>query len=445
MSLEPNDINVAIFSKCSENEKWLETQVRKAGVENLISYNSSRCIHSRTSILPDCLIVMQEDPIPQPHGIKIPTLRLGGSSCSDASLHLDIPFSTEELEQGIKKAASLGTCIKMGCNNGHIYFSSKIMREFYREALLYANSEVNTLILGETGTGKEMVARLLHHYNNQRSSGPFVCVNCGAIPEGLFEAEFFGYSPGAFTGASRSHAGYFEQANGGTIFLDEIGDLPLYQQVKLLRVIEQQSITPLGSRRRIPLDFRLVAATNRHLYTMVREGKFRSDLYYRIAVAVLDLPDLEARGRMEKRQLFFHLLSSIAKKEGINLATLPDWLMNAVGNRVFKGNIREMMNTAERVFLKYRVSGTWSKKAVLPIIEKESEAQAPEASNLTNHSLSMERDEILDALQRNNWVRKKTAMDLGISRKVLWEKMHKHQLYDHPDHVGKRPRQRRAK
>src|SRR3546814_10891308 len=157
------------------------------------------------------------------------------------------------------------------------------MQALLAEAQMFADCRSDLLIHGQTGGGKERVARLLHD-RAAWAEGPFVAVNCGAIPEGLFESHFFGHAKGAFTGAVGAHKGYFEQADGGTLFLDEIGDLPLYQQVKLLRVLEQNAVTRLGSTVEIPVQFRLVAATHRHLPTLVEGGRFRADRYYRLAV-----------------------------------------------------------------------------------------------------------------------------------------------------------------
>ena len=164
--------------------------------------------------------------------------------------------------------------------------TSAAMQACLDDVRLYADTRASVLIHGETGVGKERVAKLLHDQSSRRN-GPFIPVNCGAVPEGLFEAHFFGHAKGAFTGAIGAHSGYFEQANGGTLFLDEIGDLPLHQQVKLLRVLEQRTVTRLGSTTEIDVDFRMVAASHRSLVQLVSNGDFRADLYYRLAVVEL--------------------------------------------------------------------------------------------------------------------------------------------------------------
>jgi transcriptional regulator with GAF, ATPase, and Fis domain len=185
-------------------------------------------------------------------------------------------------------------------------------------------------------------------------------VNCGAIPDGLFESLLFGHSKGSFTGAVVAHKGYFEQADGGTLFLDEIGDLPLYQQVKLLRVPEDSAVTRIGSATPVKLDFRLVAATNKHLPQLVKEGAFRADFYYRLAVIELKIPSLEERGAVDKIAIFKAFIVQIVGNE--RLAALPDlpyWLADAVADTYFPGNVRELRNLAERIGVTVRQIGAW--------------------------------------------------------------------------------------
>ena len=207
---------------------------------------------------------------------------------------------------------------------------SEPMRALLAEAEMYADCRSNVLVHGETGVGKERVARLLHD-RAAWADGPFVAVNCGAIPEGLFEAHFSA-TPGAFTGAVGAHKGYFEQASGGTLFLDEIGDLPLYQQVKLLRVLEQSTVTRLGSANEVPVDFRLVAATNKDLRVLVAQDEFRADLYYRLAVIELRIPSLEQRGAAEKVALFRSPAGADGRRD-----EPPDWLLERVGATRYEG------------------------------------------------------------------------------------------------------------
>jgi len=331
------------------------------------------------------------------------------------------------------------------------------MRALLAEAEMFADCRNNVLIHGETGVGKERIARLLHE-RAPWAPGPFVAVNCGAVPEGLFEAHFFGHAKGAFTGAVGAHKGYFEQASGGTLFLDEIGDLPLYQQVKLLRVLEQGSVTRLGSAAETPVDFRLVAASNRDLRSLVAQGAFRADLYYRLAVIELHVPSLQARGPEEKVAIFASLLehelgapagkgaagAGAAGGSGAqgtagpgagDSAGIPDWLVQRVAATHFPGNVRELANMAERVAIVRRQCGGWDRPRIERVFERQADdrlacaagAQA-EAQAPLSPAEQAERARIVAALDANGWRRQDTAHYLGISRKVLWEKMRKLQI-----------------
>ncbi len=299
---------------------------------------------------------------------------------------------------------------------------SDCMRELLREATAFADCQASVMIHGETGVGKERVARLLHEGNTTYGQGPFVAVNCGAIPEGLFESHFFGHAKGAFTGAAGLHKGYFEQAHGGTLFLDEIGDLPVYQQVKLLRVLEENTVTRLGSTAPVRVDFRLVAATNRDLRGLVDAGDFRADLYYRLAVVELAVPSLQDRGAEDKIAIFRSLLGELA---GEGAADVPPWLLARIGAAQYPGNVRELRNVAERLAIVRRQFDGWDEARVLRILSRLDGGQAPMAAPPLGEREQQERERILAALQANQWRRQDTAAHLGISRKVLWEKMRK--------------------
>lgn len=316
---------------------------------------------------------------------------------------------------------------------------SPVMRALLAEVELYADSNASVLIHGDTGVGKERIAQLLHE-RSSRVQGPFVPVNCGAVPEGLFEAHFFGHAKGAFTGAIGAHKGYFEQADGGTLFLDEIGDLPLHQQVKLLRVIEQRSVTRLGSTQEIPVDFRMVAASNKSLVELVQQEKFRADLYYRLAVIELSIPSLEERGAEEKIAIFTTLLEQELE---CDVEDIPPWVLESVGRMRFDGNVRELANLVERVALMNRQFGAWesvqlqqvlSRFGRLSVTVSESKATQTPVASKTHADIELEsltqaeqdeRERIIEALDLHAWRRQDTAAYLGISRKVLWEKMRK--------------------
>ncbi|MET0335562.1 MAG: sigma-54 dependent transcriptional regulator, partial [Rhizobacter sp.] len=204
-----------------------------------------------------------------------------------------------------------------------------------------AQTEATVLVVGETGTGKELVARHIHTCSGR--SGPFLAVNCGAFSEQLIDAELFGHEAGAFTGANQARAGWFEAANGGTLFLDEIGDLPIALQVKLLRVLQERQVVRLGSRRAIPLDVRLVAATNVDLRRAVEAQHFRADLYYRVSVAALDLPPLRDR-RGDILPLARHFMGVYAGKLKLQGPVLSPEAQSALLSYSWPGNIRELEN-----------------------------------------------------------------------------------------------------
>ena len=215
--------------------------------------------------------------------------------------------------------------------------SENVQRQLQR----LAPSEASVLIIGETGTGKELAARYIHEHS--RRQGPFIAINCGAFSEHLVEAELFGHEAGAFTGAQGARAGWFEAANGGTLFLDEIGDMPLYLQVKLLRVLQEKQVVRLGSRKSIPVDVRLVAATNVELAAAVEARQFRRDLYYRLNVASVRLPPLRER-KDDILPLARHFLDAYRRETGFEHVSLSQGAQSALLAHDWPGNIRELEN-----------------------------------------------------------------------------------------------------
>ncbi|ARU04348.1 sigma-54-dependent Fis family transcriptional regulator [Comamonas serinivorans] len=316
------------------------------------------------------------------------------------------------------------------------------MKRLLRDVDTFADCEHSVLIFGETGTGKERIAERLHERNTHYGAGPFVVVNCGAIPDGLFESLFFGHAKGSFTGAVTAHKGFFEQANGGTLFLDEIADLPLYQQVKLLRVLEERTVTRLGATSAVRLDFRLVAATNKPLRELVHAGQFRADLFFRLAVIELQVPSLEERGEADKLAIFYAILRKVVGQElEQTLGEPPFFIHDAVAEMYYPGNVRELRNLAERIGVAVRQTRDWRADGATERILSQAQSLSaatfpvevsstePQLANRSNWDLD-ERNRIIDALDANDWKRQNTAQQLGISRKVLWEKMRKYQISD---------------
>jgi len=355
-------------------------------------------------------------------------------------------FGATELRAQISKVLpSMSSAQAQAQDQSDLVAASPAMHGLLEQVETFADCDSNVMLYGETGAGKERIARLLHDKNSVYGKGPFVAVNCGAIPDGLFESQFFGHAKGAFTGAMYAHRGYFEQANGGTLFLDELGDLPLYQQVKLLRVLEDSECTRLGSTVPVKLDFRLVAATNKNLREMVATGKFRADLYFRLAVIELRIPSLEQRGADDKIALLLSFLRHLLGDKTFDaMPPVPEWVRASVGRAYFAGNVRELRNLAERIGITLRQFGRWDEARILPLFAGlQRDAFEREGGNGGHGGYGErsgggnggtggeeERRRILAALDANNWRRQDTAATLGISRKVLWEKMRKYQIAD---------------
>jgi DNA-binding NtrC family response regulator len=313
---------------------------------------------------------------------------------------------------------------------------SQTMINLLDEVMAFAGSDQNVLIRGETGTGKELIAELVHQGHSRYSAGPLVAVNCGAIPDGLFESLFFGHTKGSFTGAVQAHKGYLEQANGGTLFMDEIGDLPLFQQVKLLRVLESGRITRVGSEAPVQLDFRLVSATNRNLRELVKAGSFRSDLYYRLAVIEFNVPNLDERGGADKIAIFTAILTRLleADKSGTPVE-IPRWVTAPIASMHFPGNVRQLRNLAERIGVIWQQTGRWDARLINSALEMVSDMAITPALTMRPSELE-ERARIVSTLDDNDWLRQVTADQLGMSRKTLWEKMRKYNVTESDDRGG---------
>lgn len=230
--------------------------------------------------------------------------------------------------------------------SGFISRSSR-MAETLAEARMVAQSDASVMLRGESGTGKELLAQAIHQAS-PRAAHPFIAVNCGAIPEALLESELFGHVKGAFTDASANHKGLFQAAEGGTLLLDEIGDMPLALQVKLLRVLQERVVRPLGSSQSIPVNVRILSATHRDLDAAMAEGQFRSDLYYRLNVVTLTLPPLSER-REDIALLANHFLVKLAEKYGKRLSGFAPEALKALSTAAWPGNVRQLYNVVEQV------------------------------------------------------------------------------------------------
>jgi len=285
-----------------------------------------------------------------------------------------------------------------------------------------AKSDSVTLIQGETGTGKEVIAHAIHHQSS-RSQGPFVKLNCAAIPGPLLESELFGHERGAFTGACTQTRGRFQQADGGTLFLDEIGDLPLELQPKLLRALQEQEFERLGSSQTIRVNVRVVAATNQDLSQLVADKQFRADLYYRLNVIPICLPPLRERAQ-DIPLLVEHFVKKISERLHKPIDVIPDEVMEVLKAHDWPGNIRELQNFIERAVV-------FSPESVLrlPLTDLKQMTRQPSASASASRTLAnAERDHILDVLKQTDWLiggRDGAAVRLGLPRTTLVYKMRK--------------------
>ncbi|MBB5321829.1 sigma-54 interaction domain-containing protein [Marinobacter oulmenensis] len=298
--------------------------------------------------------------------------------------------------------------------------------EVKRRARLAAGRDMPVLLLGETGTGKEVLAQAIHSAS-ARAENPFVGVNVAAVPENLLEAEFFGVAPGAYTGADRrTREGKFQLANGGTLFLDEVGDMPLPLQAKLLRVLQEGEIEPLGSNKVSHVDIRLIAATSRNLETMIAEGSFRSDLYYRLNVVEIGIPPLRER-LADLGVLCEALLGEICEGQDLR-GEITDAGVAALGGYDWPGNIRELRNVLERALTMSEDGDLLDADAIFKVLPRTSgatESRAPVRAvrPLAQIVADAEAEAIEEALVACRGNRTRAARALGISRSVLYEKL----------------------
>ena len=307
-------------------------------------------------------------------------------------------------------------------NFGDIVGESAALRRVLKEVETVAPTDSTVLICGETGTGKELIARALHELS-PRQGRTFVKLNCAAIPTGLLESELFGHEKGAFTGAISQKVGRFELAHQGTIFLDEVGDIPPELQPKLLRVLQEQEFERLGSTKTLRVDVRLVAATNRDLARMVADGTFRADLYYRVNVFPVVLPPLRERPEDIPR-LVRHFTQRFARRMGRHIETVPSVVMDALVRYPWPGNVRELQNVIERAVILSPGPSLQVPPGDLQPAATQAAAPAPATVTLAD----AEREHILGALRETGWVvggPKGAAARLGMKRSTLFKKMQK--------------------
>jgi len=282
--------------------------------------------------------------------------------------------------------------------------------------------ETPLLITGESGAGKEVVANYLHH--QQKNSGPFIAINCSAIPDGLIESELFGHEKGAFTGATRTHKGVFEKAQGGTLLLDEIGEMPLYMQAKLLRVLQERAIKRVGGEKEISISLRLIFATNKDLEHQVSEGLFRADLFFRINVIHTCVPALRKR-KEDILWLADRFIKEHQQTYPDTKITLHDSAKHALLSHTWPGNVRELKHTIERACIMSNNS-IITEQDVLTNSNKPGRSFGTSSTSLKEYLESLEQEKIKTILLQYNGCINQSAEHLNISRKSLWEKMKKY-------------------
>jgi DNA-binding NtrC family response regulator len=310
---------------------------------------------------------------------------------------------------------------------GNIIGKSKKMHELLDLVESVAASDANILIQGENGTGKELIANAIH-YNSKRAKGPFIKINCAAIPKDLIESELFGYKKGAFTGAMADKEGLFEMAEGGSLLLDEIGEMPPYLQTKLLRVLQEREYRPIGSDRIVRVDFRLICATNIDLDAALRDGKVREDLYFRINTITLRVPPL--RERTEDIPLLCeHFREKYNKRHQRNMKGITPEAYHILIRHRWPGNVRELENVIERGVLVAK--GTEITPVELPESLREESRTQTEFTIPPHRTLAeIEKMAIVQTLHRTNWNKQEAAQILGLYRPTLYSKMKKHAILD---------------
>lgn len=329
------------------------------------------------------------------------------------------PVDIKALIQTVKKLLELKNVNTQFNNIDYMFdgvYQSKAMQEIIDLLSMVAPTDATVLILGESGTGKELIAKSIHK-NSKRKDKPFVPVNCAALNDNLIESELFGHIKGSFTGASSNRQGRFAQASGGTIFLDELSEIPLATQTKLLRVIQEKVFEPVGSDKPIKADVRIIAASNKNIEEMVNLGTFRQDLYFRLCVFPITLPPLRERPK-DIPLLINYFIDKYAKDFGKNITSIDKEYIKMLENYDFKGNIRELENIVERSLILTR--NNILTVDTLPNLQKSTD------TNIKNY----EKQAIIDALQKSDGNKTNAAKLLGISRRSLYYKIEEFNISD---------------
>ena len=371
-------------------------------------------------------------------GITTPVIMMSGQAHIEMAVRatklgaldfLEKPVSTDKLLLTIENVLKLQRLesenrqLRQRLGKHEIVWSGETMKRIMAQAERVAASETRVCILGETGTGKELVARTLHEHSS-RASGPFITLNCAAVPAELIESELFGHEKGSFTGAAGRHVGKFEQAEGGTIFLDEIGDMPVPMQAKLLRVLEEGEVERIGGDKPVRVDVRVVVATHRNLESLVRDGKFRQDLFHRVYVFPVVLPPLRER-REDIPALIEHFARQVCAQNSWKPIPFSPEAIQALQSYPWPGNVRELRNTVERLML-MATDGLVTEETVSLTLPQGASSGGTaiftSTGPLSDRVQQYEREVILAELKRNNNHITNAAKALGLERSHLYKK-----------------------
>ena len=370
-------------------------------------------------------------------GVSTPVVMMSGQAHIEMAVRatrlgaldfLEKPIATEKLLITVDNALRLQRLesenrqLRERLGKHEIIWKGETMRRIMAQVERVAAGETRVCILGETGTGKELVARTLHEHSS-RASGPFVTLNCAAVPAELIESELFGHEKGSFTGAAGRHVGKFEQAEHGTIFLDEIGDMPLHMQAKLLRVLEESEVERIGGEKPVRVDVRVLVATHRDLEQLVRENKFRQDLFHRIYVFPVSLPPLRER-REDIPSLVDHFAAQVNAQNGWKPVPFTDDALAALQVHSWPGNVRELRNMVERLML-LASDGQVDLSTVrlaLPQGGSSTGSAIPQSGSLAERVQGFEREILLAELKRNHYNVTSAAKALHLERSHFYKK-----------------------
>jgi two-component system, NtrC family, nitrogen regulation response regulator NtrX len=443
--------NILIVDDEANTLASLSRAFRLAGHEAVVCDNAPRALElARTQpfdlILSDVVmprrdgLALLEDL--KTAGVTAPVVMMSGQAHIEMAVRatrlgaldfLEKPLSTEKLLVTVENALKITRLetenqdLRTRVGKHTLVFTGATMKRVMAQIERVAASEARVCIYGETGTGKELVARTLHE-KSHRAGGPFVTLNCAAIPSELIESELFGHEKGSFTGAAQRHTGKFEQAHRGTLFLDEIGDMPPAMQAKLLRVLEEGEVERIGADKPTTVDVRVIVATHRDLEHLVESGGFRRDLYHRVVVFPVELPPLRQRPE-DLPALVEHFARQVSAQNGWKPVPFADAAIEALKEYAWPGNIRELRNVVERLLLlAENVVDADAVQLALPAARASQNPAMSDASTLASEGalservLAFERDQVLRELERYNRHITQTAKALGLERSHLYKK-----------------------